>query len=212
MSFVAIEGGMCAGKTTVSKALQKRFGFLRLSEYFEMLSQDERLTLESMSSAQRFDFFVGVDRKRTSLMKTNRVVHVADRCIFSILGTDYALWMIGIIPDIKHVVSQLERTVESWPGTIIFLDVNDVTREARHSRRPQPGYAHQFLRRDFNRYFKHFFELLPFSDHVHYVLNEGDVLSTVKQTAKIVSTSRLHNRVHQESALMRLREVLSHKE
>jgi thymidylate kinase len=208
MSLVAIEGGMCAGKTTISDSLGVRFGLLRLPEYFEMVSEEERAALESMTPIQRFEFFLGIDRKRSRLIKMTDGVQVADRCVFSMLATEFALWRLGIIADIDHALSRLEDSVASWPCRIVFLDVSDAEREMRYRRRPHAGYAHLFLRPDFNRYFKHFFELLPFPGIVFYVRNEArDISSTVEEVKDLATTPSV-KRVDQGTECSRLRSIL----
>jgi thymidylate kinase len=195
MGFVAIEGGMCAGKTTVSQKLES-MGWNRQREYFELVQPSEKLELEGMSPLERFTFFLKIDERRNLSFQSGRNVRVvADRSIFSILATEYALWKTRGISDMNHIATFLRICNPLIPDLVVFLEVSDEERAFRFAKRLDPGYAVQFIKPNFNYHFQQFFNFLP-QGYVQCLRNDrGSVEATAEMFSElandVVSASEL---------------------
>jgi thymidylate kinase len=154
---VAIEGPCCAGKTTLSSGLIRRFTELRIAhvkcfaDYVgggrflprpvpESLSEDEGALHKLL--AVEYDRQAEAREQQSDLM-------LMDRSVYTFLAHRYALEQvtgIGFFAPARRIVD--ESDLPTWPDLVLYLDVPDETIHARnHGKFPQGSI---FIDRTFN--------------------------------------------------------------
>jgi|GEM_PF-1778132 len=157
--YLALEGGVCSGKSTLSYLLSRQKHIGRVPEYFELITeqqQDELLALDQQSQLQ---FLLQLERERCSTHFMGIRPRVADRSILTMIATQYALYHTGN----DHALNELfiiQQDAHLIPNIIVFLDIPHEERIARWCVRDPHAKRHFFTDESFNHWFKIFFEVL----------------------------------------------------
>lgn len=128
-TIVAVEGPVCAGKSTLIKHLKiASVGIIdEYSEYVASANRDfPRFPPSSPKQAQRnFEFFLGLEKRRTlDLAKLRQNKIAIDRSIYTLLAFEAGASKITGIDIFDWAVDRLEAENEIiLPDHIIYLDV-----------------------------------------------------------------------------------------
>jgi thymidylate kinase len=127
MSCLALEGGVCSGKSTTAELLSGPT-FMLLREYMAFLPDDHPSRTLLLSPASRLELFLGIEdaRNKTILPSSSRIV--ADRCIFTIIAFEIAVLHMG------HESSLLNYSGDHCvlvPNQTVFFSVPDYIRMDR---------------------------------------------------------------------------------
>ena len=138
---IAVEGPCCAGKTTLSMGLIRRFSELRIAhvkcfaDYVgggrflprpvpESLTEDE----DALEKLLAIEF----DRQEDAREEQNNLV-LMDRSVYTLLAHRYALEQMtgeGFFVPAQRIVHGSDRPV--WPDLVIYLDVPQATIDERN--------------------------------------------------------------------------------
>jgi thymidylate kinase len=127
---VALEGGVCAGKSSVAARFGSEAAYQIIDDYTSFIDDFEYSQAEQLPAAYRYRFFLRLDearRARTICGPTNVVV---DRSVFTILAYEYALWRLGRISELQHI-NQISNFYTLLPNSVVFLEVSDDERRRR---------------------------------------------------------------------------------
>lgn len=153
--IIALEGGICSGKTTLAKQLEK-IGFFNVPEYMDIITPQEQKELDALISQDKsaLSFFLKMEKRRKELYGTQCLQKdsVLDRSYLTLFAYEFA--KNNQHPVLTESVSR-ERVIT--PDLIIFLDVNDQLRKHRSINRGDIDMPEMFLNSEFNRNLKTFF-------------------------------------------------------
>ena len=133
MGFLALEGGVCSGKSTLlAKATQEDVGIVR--EYMDFLPADHPCHSILLPPLERLSLFFGIESKR--MKDAGELVRhtVADRCILSLIAFELALMEMGEKSELVSFASSSDLTV-ALPDRVLFLEISDALRLDRWCRR-----------------------------------------------------------------------------
>lgn len=186
MMIIALEGGVCSGKTTLCRQLQEK-GFMHVSEHMTFLSPQDWERFECTDPVHRIDFLLGVEEKRQALM--TRLLDmgqniVLDRTFLSLYAFEYAKGRFVKAEEFKE-----KRKSFLNPDLILFLSVDEQTRRRRSAQRGDSFTAASdfFLQDSFNDGLKSFFKKnqsyfnVCFLDSSHLTVDELCPLICVPQ-------------------------------
>lgn len=152
--IIALEGGICSGKTTLAKQLEKR-GFFYIPEYMEVIIPQEQKELDNLISQGKsaLPFFLKMEKRRKDLydLQSLRRDSVLDRSYLTLFAYEFAK---------NNKCPTLDLALKEnviIPDLIIFLDVADKIRKQRSFERRDIDMPEIFLNSEFNRRLKTFF-------------------------------------------------------
>lgn len=137
-TIYALEGGVCSGKSTVAAQLAGGGDTLSLPDYSTFISERDYAAAALLPAAERFRYFVDLDRLRTRSLPADASRAVLDRSIFTVLAYEYVMLRTGRIDGLDHVTAELERGLVTVPSVAFFLDTPMPVRLQRHAQRATP--------------------------------------------------------------------------
>lgn len=171
---VALDGGVCAGKTTVRDALRQRLNLQPIQEFMEVLTAEEARVAFDPESRKTIDLFVEAEVRRRP-PKIDAAVCL-DRSFLTLAAYRYAAYQMGLL-DRDEVEYSGRRILEvSWlcPSAFIFLDVpEDLRRERSAKRDVGKNMPFPLLDPEFNDLFTRFFREMAINGHVSLVSNDS---------------------------------------
>lgn len=182
LRYMAMEGGVCAGKTTLSNRIAELRSLLHVPEYYDIISPHDKAHLATSTPRERLAYFVALDTKRSETFKIKEQPVVADRSILSIVATEYALNKMNSDHSLTDILS-LNVSRFAVPSTVIFLKIPPEERALRWARRSPTGSKMFFIDPTFNLFFEEFFHRSAHLCNVHFINNYhvsiDDVVSTI---------------------------------
>lgn len=194
--IIALEGGICSGKTTLANQLGQN-GFFVVPEYMDIITPQEQKELDVLSLQRKcaLPFFLKMEKRRKELYNKQCVQKdvVLDRSYLTLFAYEFAKNNQNLSLDSMKMPPKEEVIV---PDLIIFLDVNDQLRQKRSIERGDIDMPKIFLNSGFNHSLKAFFlektpekcifvnseQLLP--EHMANILKNVKI-SSQKQMGKI---------------------------
>lgn len=157
MMIIALEGGVCSGKTTLCCRLQEK-GFMHVNEHMTFLSPQDWERFGQIDPVHRIDFLLAVEEKRQALMARFLDMGqniVLDRTFLSLYAFEYAKGRFEKAEEFKE-----KRKSFLNPDMILFLSVDEQTRRRRSMQRGDSFTAESdfFLQDSFNNGLKSFFK------------------------------------------------------
>lgn len=181
---IGLEGGVCAGKTSIGHVLERAYGLQLCPEYWVLLTPEQRYAVRNlMSPMEALIFFLRMDSLR-SRDNTDTNLIVLDRCILSILGHEFALHHAGLNSAFSSVWASLAHEPLIAPPVVYYLDVSDQVRLERGKARSD-AVDTLFFDKSFNRGFRLFFERL--SERIPVVFVDNDSSSPEERAAWLMS-------------------------
>jgi thymidylate kinase len=172
MSLVALEGGVCAGKSAIARCFGHSNSTQVIDDYTSFIDRYEYSYAEGLPPLYRFRFFLRLDEARRARIDYPRPKDVVlDRSIFTILAYEYALKETGRISDLSHI-AHLSHFLPLLPTNVIFLGVSSAERMRRATLRSIP-IAPILLDEHFNLCVERFFERLHSSWRVPIINTTG---------------------------------------
>lgn len=153
--IIALEGGICGGKTSLAKELTK-YSYLMVPEYMDFITPAEQQQLDNLHNAgeNALGLLLKIEKRRkdTYLNKSSNIV--LDRSFLTLFAYEYA--MNGddcsrFLAD-KKIMSQVIQ-----PDLVVYLDVNGDTRRQRCYDRGDFDMPEFYLDEKFNNKNKDFF-------------------------------------------------------
>lgn len=151
--IIALEGGICSGKTTLAKEFERQ-GFYLVPEYMDIIQPCEENRINDLVSSNQsaINVFLEIEKRRKEIYLENCSDKnaILDRSYLTLFAYEYAIGR-NIsnmeFPDLYHIT----------PNLIVFLDVNDEQRIKRSHDRCDENMPEIFLNHDFNKRLKQFF-------------------------------------------------------
>lgn len=153
--IIALEGGICSGKTTLAKEFERQ-GFYLIPEYMDIIhpSEEERINDFASSNQSAINVFLEIEKRRKAIYLKNYSDKnaILDRSYLTLFAYEYAIGR-----DISNM--QFPNLVQNviTPDLIVFLNVNDKLRAKRSYDRCDEDMPEIFLNHNFNRRLKQFF-------------------------------------------------------
>lgn len=169
-----MDGGICAGKTTVRDALRKRLKLQPVQEFMEVLTAEEARAAFDSKSRKTIDLFVEAERRRRPPRIDTAVC--LDRSFLTLAAYRYASYRTGLLGRDELEYSGRRILEASWlyPAAFIFLDVpEDLRRERSAKRDVGKNMPFPLLDPEFNGLFTHFFRDLANHGHVSLISNDS---------------------------------------
>lgn len=155
---IGLEGGICAGKTTLGRSLSTALGLPYVPEYMDLLTASEIAHLQSLDYRASFHFFLLLNRRRDNLYALPGGV-ILDRTFLTLLSFNYAMMRLGHISDFSDINQALAHESFCWPTIVLFLRVSETERQRRfHATRLSIPFP--FLDSGFNDHLNAFFTTL----------------------------------------------------
>ena len=191
--IIALEGGICSGKTTLAKQLEIK-GFFSVPEYMDIITPQEQKELDTLISQDKsaLPFFLRMEKRRKELYGAQCLQKdsVLDRSYLTLFAYEFAK---------NNQYSALSELVQKEnviiPDLIIFLDVNDQVRRQRCINRGDIDMPKIFLNSEFNRNLKKFF-LEKSSEKCIFVNSENlesEQMASILQDIKIKPKKQICN-------------------
>jgi|SRR5579859_2061383 len=156
--IAALEGGVCAGKTTLSHQLAEDGHWYVVPEYVEWLTIRGRRSPRGRAQS-RFPGFVRIEEEREEVVRSTRGPVLLDRSVFTLLAFEYTMWRMGRPSVWPSALETLFRPQVMIPSKILYLTCSQVDRTLRWSKRGHKRAA-IFSRPDFNEFNFEFFRRL----------------------------------------------------
>ena len=153
--IIALEGGICSGKTTLAKEFARQ-GFYLIPEYMDIIQpyEEERINDLASSNKSAINVFLEIEKRRKEIYLKNYSDKnaILDRSYLTLFAYEYAIGR-----DISNM--QFPNLVQNviTPDLVVFLDVNDKLRAKRSYDRCDEDMPEIFLNHNFNRRLKLFF-------------------------------------------------------
>jgi hypothetical protein len=199
---LALDGGICAGKTTVRNALIV-LGYVPVPEFMETLSPEEAALAFGRGSRRSIDLFVLAEGRRSQGLPFGAVPHCLDRSFLTLAAYRYAAFRMSLIDEAELKYSAAVMSEAPWliPAQFIFLQVSEELRKRRSAvRDAQKNMPFPLLDAAFNQNFQDFFEILARKNLVQIVSNE-DSNNDVQSIIDVIEQTRSLGRVNSEVLL-----------
>lgn len=153
--IIALEGGICSGKTTLAKEFARQ-GFYLIPEYMDIIQPYEKERINDLASSNQsaINVFLEIEKRRKEIYLKNYSDKnaILDRSYLTLFAYEYAIGR-----DISNMqFPNLAQNVIT-PDLVVFLDVNDKLRAKRSYDRCDEDMPEIFLNHNFNRRLKQFF-------------------------------------------------------
>ena len=134
MNFLALEGGVCSGKTTTTMEFSRLDGVQVLPEYMSYVPTDHAAWKILLPPEERLNLFLRIDTERYLLIPKRAKGIIADRCILTIIAFEYAINRLGHPTRLPVFVENQDFKV-NIPNHVIFFDVSSELRLKRWAAR-----------------------------------------------------------------------------
>ncbi len=154
--ILALEGGICSGKTTLAKELSKH-SFLMVPEYMDFITKEEQLELDYLQKSKQsaLPLLLNIEKRRQKEFLDKSVNLVLDRSYLTLLAFEYA----KNNDDCHNLLKNKDLLKEVInPDIIIFLDIDTQTRKDRCYDRGDFDMPSFYLDEKFNQKNKEFFQ------------------------------------------------------
>ncbi len=153
--IIALEGGICSGKTTLAKEFERQ-GFYLVPEYMDIIQPCEENRINDLVSSNQsaINVFLEIEKRRKEIYLENCSDKnaILDRSYLTLFAYEYAIGR-----NISNMeFPDLYQNVIT-PNLIVFLDVNDEQRIKRSHDRCDENMPEIFLNHNFNKRLKQFF-------------------------------------------------------
>lgn len=128
--FIAIEGGVCAGKTTTINSISQTTNYHILYEYAQMLDPDHEAKNKILPAEKRLDLFLYLENQRIQLARDMYFPIIGDRCFFSLIAYEFALSRLGSTTNMPKLMYSARRQI-MLPNVIVFFDISEDLRRSR---------------------------------------------------------------------------------
>lgn len=153
--IIALEGGICSGKTTLAKEFERQ-GFYLVPEYMDIIQPCEENRINDLASSNHsaINIFLEIEKRRKEIYLENYSGKnaILDRSYLTLFAYEYAIG--------RNISSMqfpnLSQNIVT-PDLIVFLDVNDELRAKRSRDRCDKDMPEIFLNSNFNKRLKQFF-------------------------------------------------------
>lgn len=186
---LALEGGVCAGKSTIARKLAESGIGALCHEYMDLVDESQAARIASLPPLDRVAFFLNLDIKRIDL-KPDGSFHsrlILDRSFYTLFAFEYACARQGLNDNNLAAVDLLDHYTVVLPSQTIFLDVSHETRLSRHEKRDTPV-LDIFLEREFNDSIKLFFINLSRRLPIYFIDGEESVENITERLRSSAST------------------------
>lgn len=153
--IIALEGGICSGKTTLAKEFERQ-DFYLIPEYMDIIHpyEEDRINDLVSSNQSAINVFLEIEKRRKEIYLENCSDKnaILDRSYLTLFAYEYAIGR-----NISNMeFPDLYQNVIT-PNLIVFLDVNDEQRIKRSHDRCDENMPKIFLNHNFNKRLKQFF-------------------------------------------------------
>ena len=153
--IIALEGGICSGKTTLAKEFERQ-DFYLIPEYMDIIHpyEEDRINDLVSSNQSAINVFLEIEKRRKEIYLENCSDKnaILDRSYLTLFAYEYAIGR-----NISNMeFPDLYQNVIT-PNLIVFLDVNDEQRIKRSHDRCDENMPEIFLNHNFNKRLKQFF-------------------------------------------------------
>ena len=180
---MALEGGVCCGKTTTADLLKNADDISLLKEYMDVLPASHNAHKVLMPFEERFPLFLSLEKDRWINPPFSKNGTVADRCIFTILAFEYAASSIGIASEVLSFASSAELKIKI-PDVVICLNISETLRLKRWAKRGFPLDS-LLVDRTFNVKLYEYYERVQRATRIHHIwadhLGEPEIIRIAKQ-------------------------------
>lgn len=194
--IIALEGGICSGKTTLAKEFEQQ-GFFLIPEYMDIIQPEEEERIDNLatSNLSAINVFLEIEKRRKEKYQScfSEKNIILDRSYLTLFAYEYA-----VARDINSLdVQNLHESVIT-PDLIIFLDVNDELRRQRSNDRLDINMPKMFLDHNFNKKLKYFFLK---QNHVPCIFLNTENL-TASQMANILKSMQFNDTYQTQQLFM----------
>jgi thymidylate kinase len=175
---LAIDGGICAGKTTLRDKLCEEFAYVGIPEYSRYLtSLETELLYTNVERGQFIDAFVRAEGDRYSAFLFSPKAVCLDRSFLTLVAHRFASYRIKLITksELKYAADVISNSNWIFPDVFIYLKVDDeIRRHRRETRDGETPMPYPLNDDSFNTAFELFFLELARMDLVSLHDNRGD--------------------------------------
>ncbi len=202
--IVALEGGVCAGKSTVANLLETQGVGRHVQEYAAQIPYSAQRTIFELEPVARAAGFLLSDSGRLNEIPQAEL-KILDRSCLTVFAFEYACIRLGMNELELPLLDLVETYAVIVPNCVIFLDITDNVREKRLAVRGK-RFIPILADRTFNKYFKEFFEAMHnYLDVVFVGTNAQSALEVTEICKKVLSSPR-----PDFASLQDLRKALGH--
>lgn len=153
--IIALEGGICSGKTTLAKEFERQ-DFYLIPEYMDIIHpyEEDRINDLVSSNQSAINVFLEIEKRRKEIYLENCSDKnaILDRSYLTLFAYEYAIGR-----NISNMeFPDLHQNVIA-PDLVVFLNVNDELRIKRSHDRCDKDMPEIFLNHNFNKRLKRFF-------------------------------------------------------
>lgn len=202
--IVALEGGVCAGKSTVATLLETLGVGRHVQEYATRIPYSAQRSIFELDPVARAASFLSIDSGRIHEMPQTEL-KILDRSCLTVFAFEYACVQLGINELELPLLDLVESYAVMVPNCVIFLDITDDVREKRLAVRGK-RFIPILANRNFNKHFKGFFEAMNEYLGVFFVQTSVRPALEVAEICKKILTGP----VPSSAPLQNIRKVLGH--
>ena len=154
---VALEGGVCSGKSSVCRLLERDGIAAQCRDYMDMITDRNAEEISELPPLERAAIFLDLDSHRLSLVAQSSLPLVLDRCALTVFAFEFAC----VRANYNSAEPRLTELVSTYklvqPDAITFLDVSDALRNKREESR-QNRVLPRLVDPQFNAAIREFFQ------------------------------------------------------
>jgi thymidylate kinase len=154
----ALEGGVCAGKSTLSRLLSEGGHWIVVPEYIDWLTTRGRRSPRGRPQT-RFPGFVRIEEEREAMVCSTSGPVLLDRSVFTLLAFEFSMWKMGRPSAWPIALNSLFNPHVMLPSRILYLTCSQADRLLRWRKRGHKR-ATLFCQPDFNEFNFEFFSRL----------------------------------------------------
>lgn len=188
--IIALEGGICSGKTTLAKEFERQ-GFYLVPEYMDIIQPCEENRINDLASSNHsaINVFLEIEKRRKEIYSENYNGKnaILDRSYLTLFAYEYAIGRNISGVDFPNLAQNIIA-----PDLVVFLNVNDELRVKRSRDRCDEDMPEIFLNHNFNKRLKQFFLK---QNQVPCVFLNTENLDPIKMV-KLMQSMQLKNTHH----------------
>lgn len=150
--FYALEGGVCSGKTSISRILHESYNWEIIPEFMEFVSPSTIIEKPFLPAKKRLDLFTDIEITRQSYISNGKKT-ITDRSIFSIIAFEIALIEMGVESELCSYNFPDQICI---PSHTFYLSVTNDERRSRWIEREKESES-IFINISFNNSIEKFF-------------------------------------------------------
>lgn len=185
---LALEGGVCAGKTLVGSRVSSKTGWPLIPEYVEWLQRSGQM-LPAGSQLTRLRGYLEAERSRTAMLTGVRPPWILDRSFLTVVAFEFACRQTRREHELTAAVREIDIRHTVTPTCIVYLDCDDTLRAKRLASR-QGDAPLPLAEPAFNRALRDFFHEISRFVPIHFVdTSDGDVDTLATSVLRHVAAS-----------------------